>query len=274
MTARSCGRLIAFCLALLGLAPSFSLAAEPVRFEKRQLTDRYYCDGIAAGDINSDGKLDVVAGPFWYEGPDFRDAHEFYPAEPLPPEPSPSNSMFSFVRDFSGDGRSDILVLGRVHKHQAFWYSDADGFELLGFFDPVAQDISGANGISGDGYVIVGYSGEGEYLPDDAVENNSSVTAGPPQDAVAWYADERLGFLRLSDLIATYDPNVLDWDLREAKAVSADGSTIVGWGFNPDGFQEAWVWSLPYAVPEPSQSLMLVTGIVFLVAAARRRLAG
>ena len=101
MTARSCGRLIAFCLALLGRAPSFSLAAEPVRFEKRQLTDRYYCDGIAAGDINSDGKLDVVAGPFWYEGPDFRDAHEFYPAEPLPPEPSPSNSMFSFVRDFS-----------------------------------------------------------------------------------------------------------------------------------------------------------------------------
>ena len=100
------------------------ISAEPVRFEKLQLTDRYYCDGIAAGDINSDGKPYVVAGPFWYEGPGFKTAHEFYPAVPLPPEPSPSNSMFSFVRDFSGDGKPDILVLGRFHKHQAFWYEN------------------------------------------------------------------------------------------------------------------------------------------------------
>ena len=78
--------------------------------------------------------------------------------------------------------------------------------------------------------------------------------------------------MRLSDLIAIYDPSVLAWDLREAKAVSADGSTIVGWGFNPDGFQEAWVWSLPYAVPEPSQGLMLATGVLFMVLVARRRL--
>jgi uncharacterized membrane protein len=163
---------------------------------------------------------------------------------------------------------------GGLGKREAFRYSDAGGFDLLGFVDPGTQDISGANGISGDGHVIVGYSGEGEYLPDDAVENNSSVTAVSPQDAVAWYEHESLGLLKLNDLIAIYDPNVLAWDLREAKAVSADGSTIVGWGFNPDGFQEAWVWSLPYAVPEPSQGLMLAAGVAFLVTAARRRRRG
>jgi len=32
--------------------------------------------------------------------------------------------MFSFVHDFSGDGRPDILVLGRVHKHEAKWYEN------------------------------------------------------------------------------------------------------------------------------------------------------
>ena len=32
--------------------------------------------------------------------------------------------MFSFVHDFSGDGRLDILVLGRIHKHPAYWYEN------------------------------------------------------------------------------------------------------------------------------------------------------
>jgi len=97
--------------------------AEPT-FEKKVLTDRYYCDGIAAGDINSDGHVDVIAGPFWYAGPDFEQAHEIYPPVELDPKASPSNSMFSFVHDFSGDGKPDVLVLGRVHKHPAMWYEN------------------------------------------------------------------------------------------------------------------------------------------------------
>ena len=47
-------------------------------FEKQVLTDKYYCDGINHGDINRDGKQDIVAGPFWYAGPDFKTAHAFY----------------------------------------------------------------------------------------------------------------------------------------------------------------------------------------------------
>jgi hypothetical protein len=142
------------CLVLAGIVEVRpGRADDSIRFEKIQLTDRYYCDGIAAGDINSDGKLDVVAGPFWYEGPDFKTAHEFYPAVPLPPEPSPSNSMFSFVHDFSGDGKPDILVLGRVHKHQAFWYEnpgDEDSlwekhfvFERVRGESPTLVDVNG-----------------------------------------------------------------------------------------------------------------------------------
>jgi len=98
--------------------------AHEVRFEKLVLTDKYYCDGVNTADINGDGKKDVIAGPFWYEGPDFKQGHAFYEPKPLPPEPSPSNSMFSFVHDFSGDGLPDILVLGRVHKHEAKWYKN------------------------------------------------------------------------------------------------------------------------------------------------------
>jgi hypothetical protein len=104
-----------------------SAAPAHVRFQKQILSGQYFCDGITAGDINHDGNVDIVAGPFWYEGPAFTAKHEFYPAKPFPTEPSPSDSMFSYVDDFNGDSWPDILVLGRVHLHQAFWYENPQG---------------------------------------------------------------------------------------------------------------------------------------------------
>jgi hypothetical protein len=115
-------------LALLtAFASTAAGAATMPTFEKQVLTGNYFCDGITAGDINRDGKMDIVAGPFWYEGPDFKSKHEFYPAREFPLPPSPTDSMFSYVHDISGDGWPDILVLGRVHLHQAFWYENPKG---------------------------------------------------------------------------------------------------------------------------------------------------
>lgn len=131
------------------------LANEPVGFEKLVLTSDYYCDGIQAGDINRDGRRDVVAGPFWYEGPEFKKAHAFYPPARLAPEESPSDSMFSFVHDFSGDGWPDILVLGRVHLHPAFWYENprgADGYWPRHFaFERVRGESPPFVDLEGDG---------------------------------------------------------------------------------------------------------------------------
>jgi hypothetical protein len=110
-------------------APAASVTG--VRFEKIVLTSKYYCDGICAGDINRDGHCDVVAGPYWYAGPTFRAAHAFYPAIPLVPEQNPSDSMFSFIFDFSSDGWPDILVLGRVHLHAAYWYENPGSDDKL-----------------------------------------------------------------------------------------------------------------------------------------------
>src|SRR5215212_2471970 len=54
------------------------------QFRKQVLTDQYYCDGITSEDIDRDGKVDIIAGPFWYEGPGFTNKHEIYPAKVFP----------------------------------------------------------------------------------------------------------------------------------------------------------------------------------------------
>ena len=151
------GRTAALLLCALTLGASVTRAAGAERalphFQKQVLTDQYYCDGITAADINRDGKMDVVAGPFWYEGPGFTSKQEFYPAKPFPTEPSPTDSMFSYVHDFNSDGWPDILVLGRVHLHQAFWYENPQGkpglwnkhfvFDRIKGESPPFQDVDG-----------------------------------------------------------------------------------------------------------------------------------
>ena len=117
------------CLwSLMAAVPFFgcvaSAADNGAGWVKQTLTDDYLCDGINAGDFDRDGHLDIVAGPRIYGGPDFRRWRDFYPAKIFPTKPSPTDSLFSFVHDFNSDGWPDILVLGRVHLHAAYWYEN------------------------------------------------------------------------------------------------------------------------------------------------------
>src|SRR5438093_10835597 len=49
-------------------------------FKKVQLTDQFWAEGANFGDFNHDGQMDIVSGPYWYEGPQFKQRHEFAPA--------------------------------------------------------------------------------------------------------------------------------------------------------------------------------------------------
>ena len=67
------------CLGVLLLVVPASAAEVTVpAFKKQHLEKFYWSEGAAFGDLNRDGKPDVVYGPYWWEGPDFTQRHELY----------------------------------------------------------------------------------------------------------------------------------------------------------------------------------------------------
>jgi hypothetical protein len=123
-------------------------------FKRNQLTDQFWAEGASFGDFNHDGKNDVVSGPFWYEGPDFKKRHEYRPPPTTSPSNSPApfkkkqadgtevevpgfegalgtknayaNNFFAFTHDLNGDGWTDIVIMG-FPGAETFWYENPKG---------------------------------------------------------------------------------------------------------------------------------------------------
>ncbi|MBL9145670.1 MAG: VCBS repeat-containing protein [Verrucomicrobiaceae bacterium] len=97
-------------LALVFAATSLH-AATQITWERKQLHGDFYSEGAAIGDINGDGKPDIVAGPFWWEGPAFEKKHAYYEPKIFSIN-GYSDNFFAYVHDFNGDKKNDILILG------------------------------------------------------------------------------------------------------------------------------------------------------------------
>ncbi len=119
------------CTLLAFGAVAGAAAAEPLvlhTFTKQRLSDVFYNEGAAVADINKDGKLDIISGPFWYEGPGFAVKHEFYPGKPFDPHTYSQLQFFTFAGDINGDGWADIVTVGYPGK-EAFWWENPKGAE-------------------------------------------------------------------------------------------------------------------------------------------------
>ncbi|MEO6803414.1 MAG: FG-GAP-like repeat-containing protein [Granulicella sp.] len=78
-------------------------------FRMQRISPFYYNWSATTADFNRDGKMDVLAGPYIYYGPNYTRRSEIYPAESA----NPSNAyamLLDHAGDFTGDGWPDLLV--------------------------------------------------------------------------------------------------------------------------------------------------------------------
>jgi hypothetical protein len=166
----------ALCLATLACSTLAVAAADYTvhAWKKIQLDEHFWSEGANFGDFNRDGKMDIVSGPYWWEGPDFKTRHEYYPAtkswmkkkedgseEKIPgfkgalsKENAYSDNFFAFTHDFNQDGWADILIYG-FPGLDASWYENPQGkagpWTRHKVFDMVENESPQWLDVTGDG---------------------------------------------------------------------------------------------------------------------------
>lgn len=105
--------------------PQFGDAKRPLawyevkdkQFVKHEVSDRSYGHGIGVGDVNGDGRNDILTSKGWLEAPtDPRKGPWTFHAD----YEVPGNLGFLYVMDVNGDGKPDIIS-SMAHDYGLFW---------------------------------------------------------------------------------------------------------------------------------------------------------
>jgi hypothetical protein len=111
---------------------------------------RRFSHGIGAGDVNGDGRTDVVVKEGWYESP----SDPGRPQWPLHQAKLGEDCAHMVVHDFDGDGDNDVLS-SSAHRFGIWWHQQTpDGWKT----HTIAEDISQTHAVcladmNGDGLV-------------------------------------------------------------------------------------------------------------------------
>ncbi|MBM3987665.1 MAG: DUF1080 domain-containing protein [Planctomycetes bacterium] len=92
---------------------------QSIHFERKQLSSEFLAEGATFGDLDGDGVNDVIAGPYWYKGPDFDQRFELYEPQAFDPAHY-SDNFFAWTDDLDGDRWLDVVVVAFPGK-QAYW---------------------------------------------------------------------------------------------------------------------------------------------------------
>ncbi len=130
-------------------AQSSTQKGHTVKFKKYTLTTDFVAEGVAVADVNKDGKMDVLAGTFWFEAPDWK-RHEIIPGKVFITTVY-SNSFLNFSMDVNRDGWMDLINIPTPGA-AATWYENPKNkpgfwkehslFHSVGNESPAMYDIN------------------------------------------------------------------------------------------------------------------------------------
>lgn len=182
-----------------------------VQFKKHIIHQEFISEGVAVADVNNDGLLDIMAGPCWFEAPDWK-LHRI--AEPITYNFTKewSDSFLNFATDINEDGWVDLIVF------------DFPGTEVHWFENPGENNTFWA-----------------KHLIDSTARNESPMLVDIDQDTRA-----DLAFGTGNDQLTWFEPvgrSKITWRKRAISLEQAKGASTFshGLGFgdlNRDGTRD------------------------------------
>lgn len=223
---------------------SYAQNADSKAFKKTMLTRDFISEGVATADLNRDGQIDIIAGYFWFEAPDWK-RHEMAPSRVFAPRKEYSESFLNLGMDVNLDGWEDVVIVDFPGK-PGFWFENPQNKDV----EWKKHFIADSMGISNESPAFVDIDGDGrlDILCGD-VEKKQIVWLQAPlkQGETEWkrFPLSKENVPGTNDFSHGLGYGDLDKDgikdviVREGWFKGTDDITSGSWEFNPVSIGEA-----------------------------------
>jgi hypothetical protein len=137
------------------------------RFTSQQISAFYYGWGAAASDLTRDGHVDIVAGPFYYLGPEYTTRRIYRQGRVYNPSNEYAPDMVNLTADFTGDGWPDILSSSMGGGRPMDLYVNPRGeprrWDKFRVLPAISTEVVLLRDLDQDGTPEVLFGGEGVY---------------------------------------------------------------------------------------------------------------